>query len=732
MRKVDICLLIFLFFCAVVCGELRTVRKELDVGGIYTNWWIDAARDIGVKDGKIRIGQTFRCAGDVIEEVGFGIWRFKSGMAVNKQVSNVVFLLKKGGINGEIVKKIIFSKGKVPQKEKARLRVHLRSWPEIIWYFEVQILNPKLPEGAISFNARRVDCYPDGEMYFNGEKVEGELGLKVVYSKKVEVHKDNKIVFWSARSEDFVRMRTSETIDLMSKDDMSKPVRIVCARNEYEARQFVITPGDGVKIDKVELRVTDLVSEKGDVIGKDNVTVEWMRYVLEWQNVKGHSRFSPDPLEPTNVAYYDDEDCNGKVSEKTNTIFWVTFYVPKGTKVGKYKGQVVARVRLSGGEEMICRRELEVEVLDMTLPVWTHTRTALFRGYVNEWVLRDLARYRISSGGMPNDVKRFVKFGRLMNKLGVAVSFVGPWGRDLYDAFGAVSGSGAEARAVERKKQSKALSRCKRYYDVFYPILKREGWVEQAYSRLPDEFRSEEMARRACAYVKKVRRWAPGLKILVTGIGNNREVLERAVGCCDIWCPSIRYCESNLEFYRQRVLSGDRVWPYIHEFSWFYYPAGYLRYYFWALKKNGFGGVCYWTVGPRGRFSRTKFGFVRDDNVCPGDGTLYYPVIGIGESIGRRGGMAGTKGIEPMFWHSARLSRIRDGIEDMEYLWVMKEAIGKKQAEGGISLKVHRQIDEIRSFIGDFAYSLDYFKADSYFLDKVRKKIAKIIEELRL
>ncbi len=723
--NVKIHLAIFAVLSAsLICHSENIIRKETDIGGIYTNWWIDPAKEVGVEDGKIRIGQTFRCPGDKLEEVGFGIWRFKGGLSIRKQVSNVVFLLRKGGINGKVIKKRIFPKGKVPQKSRARLKVHMPSTKDTVWYFEVQILNPKLPEGAMSFNARKVDCYPFGDIYFNGREVKGELALKVIWSKTLSELPKGKFVFWSARPEHFISMRADRVLDLMVQDEPKRPVRILAAQNEYEVRQFIITPNNNVKLKKVELQIMDLRSNSGAAIDRKNITTEWMRYVLEWPDVKGYERFMPDPLSPTNIAHYDSEDYNGRINEKTNTVFWVTFYVPKDTPTGIYRGRAIAII----DDKVKLTRDVELKVLDIALPIKTHTRTALFRGEESEWLVRDLAKYRISAGALPANPKLFVKFGRLMNKLGVAVTFVGPWGCDLYDAIGAISGHEAIAGDVDNQRKLKALARCQRYYEIYYPILKREGWLTQAYSRLPDEFRSMEMAKRACGYVQKVRQWAPGIRILVTGIGNDRRVLERAVGCCDIWCPSIRYCESNLDFYRQRLLAGDKVWPYIHEFTWYYYPAGFLRYYFWALHKYGFDGVCYWTVGPRGKFTRTKFGFVRDDNVCPGDGTLYYPNIKVGESIGGRGGMAGTKSFEPRYWHSARLSRIRDGIEDMEYFWLMKEAIEKAKTRGNIAASVYRDIKEVNKFIKDFAYAFDYFTADSEKLDEIRAKITTILK----
>ncbi len=526
-------------------------------------------------------------------------------------------------------------------------------------------------------------------------------------------------VFWSASPYSRVWMRSSRTLAVFEDDDKSKPVKLWASRNEYEARQFVITPRCEDNPKKIVLSVSELKDDKGHSINKKNITIEWVRYSLEFWRQRYLTSFVPDPLAPTNIAHYDSEDYNGRVNEKTNTVFWVTFYVPKDTPAGTYRGDVIATI----DDKVKLSRKVELEVIDVSLPTMTHFRTALFSGPFSEWIVKDLAKHRISFGGLPDDVDMFVTTGRLMHKLGVQVAFVGPW-LDVYDALGVRRYYGHN----KKKSREQALDSCKQYYRKFYPILKREGWVGEAYSRMPDEFSRPEIAQRVRNYINNLRQWAPGVRTQTTAIPN-RKSAEMLVGYCDIWSPSGDALNRDLDFYIARVKAGDEVWPYVHEFTWYYYPAGFLRYYFWALHKSGFDGVCYWTVGPRGEFTRTKFGFIRDDNVCPGDGTLYYPNIKVGESIGKRGGMAGTKLSEPRYWHSARLSRIRDGIEDMEYLWLMKQAIEKAKTKGNISASMYREIKEAHKFIKDFAYAFDYFTADSDKLDKIRKKIAKIIKE---
>ncbi len=498
----------------------------------------------------------------------------------------------------------------------------------------------------------------------------------------------NDYVFWSASQYARVWMRSSRTLAVFEDDNRTKPVRILAGRNEYEERQFVITPRCDENPKKISLEVSDLVDGRGHSIGKENIRIEWMRYSLEFWKQRALTSFVPDPLKPTNIAYYDDEDYNGKVNEKTNTTFWVTFYVPEGTPVGVYRGKVTAIV----DDKVKLVREVELSVLDVTLPHITHTRTALFSGPFSEWIVKDLANFRISFGMLPEDPKLFVKVGRLMHKLGVQVSFVGPWS-DLYDALGITP------PYRKGKPPQKALEDCREYYQWTYPILKREGWLGEAYSQMPDEFSSPKLAKRIINYIKKVRQWAPGIKIQTTAIGNLKTA-KMLTDFCDVWSPSGEVLHRNLDFYLERVKSGDEVWPYIHEVLFHRTPPINIACYFRMLWRYGFNGCCYWSVGPRGKFEHTKYGVIRYDGVWPGDGSLYYPYLKVGESVGKRGGAVNN--VRPPFLHSARLYLIRDGIEDLEYCWLMDKLIKEAGGVSRLPENIKAKLKSIKSFVSRF------------------------------
>ncbi len=531
-----------------------------------------------------------------------------------------------------------------------------------------------------------------------------------------------ELVFWSARPECYVWMRVSKTFEEMLKDKLQNPVNIIAARNEYETRQFVITPAPDIKkeIDYIEFSVDDLVGPEENKISKNNVLIEWLRYSFQRCIRKKVLReiFVPDPLIPTNIGKQDWEDYKGRVDEPTNTTFWVTFYIPKDIPAGIYKGTVYARVNLKNGKVIRLSREIRINVLDITLPHMTHFRTGLFSSKLEyiDWFIPDLAKFRISFGALPSEPEKLLKYGRLMHKLGVQLTFVGPW-LDLYDALGLTP----SYRKGKPPKQ--ALEDCRKLYERVYPILEREGWLGEVYSRMPDEFGSERIAQKCIEYIRKLRKWAPGIRTLVTRSGDNPKLAEKLDPYIDIWCASVVR-----PHYQKLIKEGDEVWGYIHSYTFF--PvyrgnfSGALRYLFWTFRRYNVNGACYWCVGPRGRFIPKSYGFVHEDDVQTGDGTFYYPIPKDDRPMGHRGGISVPP---PPYWHAARLTLIRDGIEDREYLWLMDNLIRKADTKIVHHPGLKTKINEVRMFVRKFVHQ----EAEPKRVDSMRKKIADIICKLQ-
>jgi hypothetical protein len=144
----------------------------------------------------------------------------------------------------------------------------------------------------------------------------------------------------------------------------------------------------------------------------------------------------------------------------------------------------------------------------------------------------------------------------------------------------------------------------------------------------------------------------------------------------DIWCPQTRLVES--PFYAQRLKGGDTLWCYVcvspfPPYANFFIdePAIDHRVLFWQVRQVGATGLLYWSTtwwagvsGPtqaQKTFPDIPFDISRHELYtkakCHGDGFLFYP----------------GKNMTPL--PSIRLEVIRDGIEDYEYMVLLKQLV---------------------------------------------------------
>jgi hypothetical protein len=136
-------------------------------------------------------------------------------------------------------------------------------------------------------------------------------------------------------------------------------------------------------IEQVRFNVSNLVSTKGNVISKDNIKLNMVRYVIAnypygAANVTcGDSPYKNGFLMPDRFEKFDRFDLPGK----TLRPVWISINIPAGTQPGHYKGNI--EVLAKGSATTL---KLEVEVQDQTLPPphdWKY-RLDLWQ---NPWVL---------------------------------------------------------------------------------------------------------------------------------------------------------------------------------------------------------------------------------------------------------------------------------------------------------------------------------------------------------
>ena len=707
-------------------GAIDATLYETEViGGVNGNFWPDL---------KVyrRIGQTFRCAGPRLAAVQVGLDNVDTGyrgLTYRHRGAAISIRLRRGGPEGPIVARRQFAPKAV--RSDLLLAVDLPSDASMTWTVEVAPDHLEFPDGKIFLNATRQDTYPAGRLLLNGKPAEsdtsghpaaGDLHIRVTRSWRAQARRAGKAVFWAARPEERIWMDPTRTMDLMLADDPARPVRLAAAGNERVSHQFIVTPAPTARIGRAELSVGPVKGPGGAAIDPKSIRVEWLRYSLDYNRGRTSRRLYPDPLAPTAAA----EGVPGEPDMPINRAFWMSIRVPAGTAAGVYR--MTATVRINN--ELTLTRPIELEVFGFDLPRRTHTRTGLFRQNGGNlarhlWWASDLAEFRIALGDPfwtdlnsrqrsskfseesyqfilgPQMQQSLVAFGKHMSGLGLHVTNVTPWG-DTHRMFRGQKG-GREGII--------------RFWKTYYPILKTNGWVEEAYCRMPDELKGEQLPK-VRRIVDLFRKHAPGVRVLVTSMGTPEvKDLQNGIGIADIWCPDTRYVPPAMAFWKKRMAAGEEVWPYIHEFTWHGSDLPAARLFFWMLERHGFQGTCYFAI-KRARFKPAWHGVIRHTDTWPGDGDLYYDP-GSPE--------ANVRGL----WRSTRLYRIGDGIEDREYFRMMNRLAARARATGKLSDPAAREVAALNAALDEVVWGMVSFTHDMAKVERIRRRVASVILELQ-
>ena len=538
-------------------------------------------------------------------------------------------------------------------------------------------------------------------------------------------------------------------------------VRVQLAANEAEAVQAVVRAGEPLS----GLRARAEVAIPGAKVETLCVGYVNVQVATDAQGCRG---LWPDPLfadgEPVSLA------------AEENQPFWVRVTTGKDTPKGVYRGTIVfSAVRANGAA---WRREVpfEVEVFGFAVPERNTIATAFgfARHYVKTYqklntqeafdavigkYLRCFADHRLSlydpTGGR-------VKFKVTWKNLkpdpmaGEPVFDWADWDAKMTEGIRDYRmtafririeglGGGNFASRVEPKiagipeGHPAYETLLARYLRGVESHLREKGWLEMAYVYWFDEPDPKDYEFVMNGF-RKIHRHAPGLRTMLT------EQPERTLaGGPSIWCPQPQHLASPVTEERRKA--GDEMWwyiccgpkaPYVGEFI--DHPGTDLRVWLWQTWKENVTGVLIWDTAfwhsgkaypgkgnwqnpyedPMSWCSAARF---KDGTRIPwgnGDGRFLYPPRAAAD-----GRQQGTVLDGPVV--SLRLELLRDGIEDYEYLALLKRRLA---AATGLSAAERAACEALLVVPDEITKSLVEYTEDPTPIERRREQIARALERL--
>jgi hypothetical protein len=470
------------------------------------------------------------------------------------------------------------------------------------------------------------------------------------------------------------------------------------ARNEYESFQLVVLPF-GNDINKFAIDVSDLRNKNGNTISKSNVEVSMINYnKIDWQPeyVIKYKGWYPDPLIPykPGATISGDDVCRP---------YWITVYAPSGTSPGDYSGTIT--ISAAGMKKITAI--VKCRVWDFDLPLVSHLKTHSWDkiSYLSEFY--NLKEYPI---------EWYMRFCALLLKNRLNPGFAGiNYVNQLPDKNGRYDFSDVEKvlefcmdRGLSRfsilqlKKgvlKPEEIETVYKFVAAYAKFLRQKGWLDKALVELWDEPTDLEWPD-VKARAEKLKLIDPGLRLQLFAEGGPYDFWDKKTDkyglnkLIDIWSP-YRIVESP-----EMQSRGVEIWSYFCTLSRenspnFYIdcPPVYQRtiaWYCWMYGLDGFehwGTNYFWRNVKAGKPMDQKWPDkpwdYRSYNYYDGEGQLIYP------------------GMDGMIYSSIRLENFRDGMEDYEYLFRLKELLSKYKNDSS-----NTQLDEYRHLLNPEYYLL--------------------------
>jgi len=496
----------------------------------------------------------------------------------------------------------------------------------------------------------------------------------------------------------------------------AQPVRVEAAKNEYEPVQVVLRPRKPLQ------RVLGRIDGLPDGITAEICLAHYVK-VETPSDAFGSRDWYPDALPVLASPVSLDAD--------RNQPLWITFHVSPNAQAGDH----ACKLNLSTDGATLAEVPVTIHVYDFTLPQETHTETAYGMHICGVWhgslspeqhrqvwdkYLTNLARHRIACYNPTGPAKIGVKILDA-DKGQVELDFT------EYDKAAAycydqlkLNGFNFPYQAIPAKIDK--FERGSEGYDRLHRAIQggitrhlaEKGWLKKCYAYWVDEPPPQDYAK-----VKEgmdlLHRNCPGLRTLLT-VNHSKAPTPFFFGSVDIWVPILSTFDHQQSLERQKL--GERVWWYVCTGPRYPYPNNFIdhpaihhRIRLWMIEKYNVDGSLYWstTYWSYKNPWEDPMSYNRADKKGTwgnGDGYLLYPPT--------REPAKGPVLDGPV--NTIRLAMLREGLEDREYFWLLKQRLGGKDHAA-----LHLPARLIRG--------LTHFESDPQKLLAARRELAEAIEK---
>jgi hypothetical protein len=552
-----------------------------------------------------------------------------------------------------------------------------------------------------------------------------------------------------------------------------KPIKISAPKNDVESFQFVIRPNNK-PIQKLSGIVTDLKNSGGAIIPKEQVEIlyAYYHYVHTKTDGTGIIDFFPDALPPLDKPI--------DIEPNQNQPIWVNVKIPPDAASGEYSGSL--RFQSEDGT-FDAEIPFTVDVWNFSLPKENHLETAYGfnpwqaaqyhnaktdedRRRVTEMYWQCFSEHRISvytptpfdgigvkwlpKENPPRCELDFTQFDTEMSRVldkfhftNFNVGVPGLGGGTFHDrTLPSIEGFGEET------PEYKAL--LADYLGQLQNHLEEKGWLKKAYVYWFDEPAPKDYEFVANG-VAKLEKYSPKLARMITEQPTAEfiETLKKAGTSINIWSP----CSPALNTFEtgvsQKLLEeGARFWWYVctvpkAPFCTLFidHPATELRIWHWQTWQRKITGTLIWesTYWHSGTAFPNSFqnpyldpmGYVSGYSTPPGtklmwgngEGRFIYPPLSAAVPELNDGKPNFEKPVSSIRWEM-----IREGVEDYEMFYLLRELL--KQKSGQLSPTERQAAEKLLIVPEDVTKTMSQFTIEPRPLLEHRTKIGIMIEKL--